>query len=84
MLSEKALRWSADQAVTSTQLKEVGYQFTGETDDVFSWLSSQQIGACVLDESTYHFKLHRCSSKPGVLYYMGNKELLDQSILAIV
>ena len=84
MLHSKALRWSADPEVTPGQLKEDSYQFVWSCNEIHDRLVKQNIHAWVLDEDDYHFKLHRCSSKPIVLYYRGENWLLDKWLLAVV
>ena len=83
-MHQKAIRRSADPVVTPSTLKTDTYTFEGDTSAVTQRCEQHQVDAFFVSEAGYHYKLHRCLSKPTVLYRIGNISLLDQPLLAVV
>lgn len=53
-------------------------------DKVVQWSQNKSFSAYTRDDSQYHFKLSLVSSAPYAMYMMGDEELLNRQIIAIV
>lgn len=75
---------SADTAITATWIKDGGYHFQGDSSAVRSRCEDHGVWGYRIKDPSYHYKLHRCTTKPPVLYCLWNNTLLDSSLLAVV
>lgn len=53
-------------------------------DALAHWCQDQAVFAYTADDDFYHFKFRQISSAPYVIYGKGNRELLNQDVLAVV
>ena len=80
----KWILYSGEESITVTALKDL----TNIPSDIFpeiqSWTQEQSIQRTIEWEADFHYKLLLIKSKPYIIYYMGNLNLLDLPILWIV
>lgn len=83
-----ALLYSLDPTITRKQLhsdnfnKEVmNISWLGK---LTSFIEKHNIKWTIQSDPSYHFKFHQISSKPHIIYYMGNIDILNNTLLGIV
>lgn len=81
---QKALYYSLDKELGIKKLKVWEIDQKYDTKNLESWMGKHAIYRQIADEEGYHFKLHRIASKPYIIYYQWNIELLNASLLWIV
>ena len=84
MIHPHALIYSSNQEVTIGNIKESNYDPSMDTSVVSHWMESREIKAIVEWDIDYPAKFFQTQSKPYILYYQWNIELLQKPILAIV
>ncbi len=72
--------------VTISQLKQgnVPLLLQEQSKQIQSFLDKYNIQGCHQGQSSYHFKFEKIYSKPYIVYRIGNIEILNYNILAIV
>ena len=83
MLHPQLLMYSADQNITLWQLKKQSSQNI-DTTQIQTWMEQNHVQWCVEWTPEFHYKFWFPKAKPHLMYYMGNIDLLDKPILAIV
>ncbi len=81
---KKALYYSLDEKLWIKKLRSGDIENIPDTKKLENWMQEKNIKRQIADIDWYHFKFHRISSKPYIIYYQWNIELLNSSILAIV
>jgi len=80
----KWIVYSGDESMTISTLMSLD----DSVDDVFpelqSWTQEHWVQWTIEWESDFHYKLLLIKTKPHIIYYMGNLDLLNQPILWIV
>lgn len=64
--------------LTLTDEQKCSYQAVQE------WCQNESVFVCTADDDQYHFKFRQVYSAPYVLTLMGNTELLNRELLAVV
>lgn len=82
--SEKALYYSLDPDLWIKQLRIWETEQVYDTATLAQWMKEQWVSWQLADLEGYHFKFHRVPSKPYIIYYQGNIDILNQSILWMV
>lgn len=82
-MSYKWYIYSLDDNIKISDLKKSNYPSDINTDKITKYISANNIHIYCEDEN-YHYKFNHISSKPYIVYAMGNLDLLDMDILSIV
>ena len=78
------LLYSLDPDIKISDLKAKKFEEGRDVSKVIQYLESNNIHMMIDDDSSYHYKLHTVPSKPYILHYQWNGDLLNRPILAIV
>ncbi len=84
MIHPHALLYSSQQDLTIGQLKNADYNPQVDTTLVQNWMKNHEINAIVEDDWIYFPKFEQIPSKPYIIYYQWNIQLLQKSLLWIV
>lgn len=84
MIHPHALIYSSQQDITISHLKESNYDPSIDTSLVAHWMDTREVKATVEWDMDYPSKLLQIPSRPYILYYKWNLELLNKPLLGIV
>lgn len=84
-MQDKALKYSADSELKLSQIKDSLFDFTGiDTSRTLKYVKKNNIWAVIEGEDGFNYKFLTIKSKPYIIYYKWNLDILNKPILWIV
>ncbi|MCX6822803.1 MAG: DNA-processing protein DprA [candidate division SR1 bacterium] len=84
MNHNKGLLYSGDESITIAGLKNLEKVSSDIFPEIQARTEKESIKRTIEGEDDFHYKLLLIKSKPHIIYYMGNIDILNYSILGIV
>jgi DNA processing protein len=85
MMHDAWIIYSQDPSMSLAQLKKQEWQWTvSPSEELVSWIQKYNVAWTIDGEKDFPYKALCIKSKPYMLYYLGNIDLLNQPILGIV
>lgn len=84
---DKGFLYSLLPDITRTDLHEENFVPQYNSQDALKlecYIQKHQIQWFTKDDTQYHFKFTTVPSKPQIIYYIGNLDILNQTLLGIV